>query len=603
MTQWIFSNHNCSCDYPQLKFSDVSVSEDRSDLSRPAESFQIDSQVWLMLPGDLFPVERYAPIAELGVGSEGRVYKCYDRQLDKIVAVKCLIETAESKILSFNKEARLLSRIQHENILRAYDFGISGGGNPFMVLEYFEGKPLDSLFPDLQDDEQLALRVFIEIAIGMEHLHNIGVFHRDLKPGNVLCDLRNRAKPAVRIIDFGLSVGESASANDQPIGAVGTPAYMAPELTNISNFSNVSEVYSFGCLMYATLANHPPLIGESFVETLSLRARQAPVPLNEMSLRISAALSGLIDETLKADPAKRTQSMTEVRKHLEQVLVRTGVAPPLVAPPRATSKQRTITVKQIAGATAAALLICGIGLSVIWPSIRPPQQIKSPKKFGNIPSVQDGEDAAVDVLRRAKENHMRKVVLQFECTDTALEALNGSDVEVLDIADSLITAKAFKALARCPQLKRLNLNRSSVTSLSGIRALIPLQSLSLSETAISDRALDELQYMQNLQALFLRGTLVTDGGLASLRRIRSLISLDLSLNNITDKGIDALRGSSLTTLHLSQTKITPAGLERLLKGTPNLRLVVVDGCPGFSDEIVKNMAAKTPGTVIHYRSI
>lgn len=273
-----------------------------------------------------FPVDRYKAIEVLGMGGSGTVYLCRDRLLNKKVAVKTLHQLTAGELISFQKEARANSKLSHPAILTLIDFGPTECGAPYMVLEFFQGI---TLAQHLARHGPLSLsrfvQIFDKIASALAHAHSQGIYHRDVKPSNILISKiedwhqgGQDTAPEVRLIDFGIAAVNRDTMKAIVIGEqtlAGTPAYMAPDSFLGRAYDARSEIYGLGCVLFESLTGAAPFAGTSALEILNSHARQ-PVPtLSEHGGRpFEPALESLISKCLSKEPSARFGSMEELRR-------------------------------------------------------------------------------------------------------------------------------------------------------------------------------------------------------------------------------------------------------------------------------------------------
>jgi serine/threonine protein kinase len=286
-------------------------------------------------------VGKYELIKFLG-GGMSRVYMARDTLIGRTVAVKILTDSgaddADTKA-RFIREAQLAGNVIHDNIIRVYDFG-EESGRLFMVMEFLEGEDLnDAIRRGHTGAIENRLVLAIQIARAMEHVHSLQIVHRDLKPHNVYVTKEGIAK----LMDFGIAKTDQTSMTRTGF-AVGTPSYMAPEQVLGKQVNHLSDVYSFGILLFELITGTKPLGGDS-VERVFWQILNTPVDLGP--LRTSGApepLVELIGRCTEKDPLCRPNSFTVVREALEAVqrgsvpvrpLVPTMVTPPpvLTVPP------------------------------------------------------------------------------------------------------------------------------------------------------------------------------------------------------------------------------------------------------------------------------
>jgi serine/threonine protein kinase len=246
------------------------------------------------------------------------VLKVRDLQLDEEVALKVLRAelAADPAFLELLKrEIRLARRISHRYVLRAHDFGESGG-IPYVTMEYLKGTPLSSLLETRgRLPLPLALRIARQVAEGLEAAHAVQVVHRDIKPANVLFDLRGD----VRIMDFGLAA--PAAARDQAgTGLVhGTPRYMAPEQVRGEPVDARADLYALGVMLFEMVAGMPPYAGTTMAELLECQLN-APVPaLADLAPDLPREFSQLVARLMAKRREDRPSSAAEVAENLKVI--------------------------------------------------------------------------------------------------------------------------------------------------------------------------------------------------------------------------------------------------------------------------------------------
>jgi serine/threonine-protein kinase len=263
----------------------------------------------------------YEILGKLGVGGMGEVYEARDRRLDRVVALKFLPETHSSnpewrgRLL---REARSASALNHPNIVTVYEVGESDRGD-YIAMELVRGRTLDDMAPGGLAPEE-ALRIGLEVADALAAAHAAGVVHRDLKPSNVMVTEHGR----VKVLDFGLAKWTGAPASSdatvamQPLteaGALlGTPEYMSPEQAEGKPLDVRSDIFSYGVLLYEMLTGRRAFQGPSLVATLAAVLHKEPEPL---PAAIPAFLRSVVERCLEKDPARRWQSIAEVKAALE----------------------------------------------------------------------------------------------------------------------------------------------------------------------------------------------------------------------------------------------------------------------------------------------
>lgn len=277
---------------------------------------------------------RYRVGPLVAAGGMGRVYRAEQLPLERTVALKVLHAATTSNVdeASFKKrffrEASILSKLQHPNIVTVFDYGaIDGPGDRyFMAMEFLEGQ---TLLRRIHEQGSLAPRDTIryakQIALGLREAHAAGIVHRDLKPANVMLvasrkALRESESELVKVLDFGIVkvVGEE----DDPLeeltqegSFIGSPKYMAPEqIRRGATVDPRTDVYSLGIILYQCLCGEVPFDAANSIETMMLHLNKAAVPIRERAPRANAPewLEELVMACLAKDPNERPQTMDAV---------------------------------------------------------------------------------------------------------------------------------------------------------------------------------------------------------------------------------------------------------------------------------------------------
>lgn len=250
---------------------------------------------------------RYRLQRLLGVGGMASVYLADDQLLHRAVVVKVLRteESGAEAADQFLQEAHALAALDHPNIIRILDFG-SFRGQPFMVMEYLANDSLSRRMAEFQDHQRAAL-LLAQIADALQHAHNRGVVHRDVKPDNILFDAGDRP----RLSDFGIMAllprvevpQPFASEDNSPPVLSGTPQYMAPELWR-GEVLPQSDQYALGVVFYELLTGEWPYTGTSAWE-YGDQHLEAPIP---SARRIVPWLPREVDGVLRRMLAKNPQA-------------------------------------------------------------------------------------------------------------------------------------------------------------------------------------------------------------------------------------------------------------------------------------------------------
>lgn len=239
----------------------------------------------------------YQIIEEIGRGGMARVYRAYQPQLERWVALKLLTikGTSGREFLSrFRREAKAVAALRHPNILTIYDYG-EEKGIAYIVMEYVDGGTLKARLTEGPMEWPDVATLVIPIGHALAYAHSQGIVHRDVKPGNVL--LARTDWPL--LADFGLvKLLGGQQGITRPGTSIGTPAYLSPEQAAGEEVDHRSDVYGLGIVLYELLTGHVPFEADSPFETMLLRLREPPAPPRHLNPRITPQLEAVIPKTV-----------------------------------------------------------------------------------------------------------------------------------------------------------------------------------------------------------------------------------------------------------------------------------------------------------------
>src|SRR5271156_1385357 len=270
-----------------------------------------------LAPGSDFG-PRYRIEALLGQGGMGRVYKAYDKDIDRTVAIKVVREGFvgnEDSLKRFKQELNLARKISHKHILRIHDMG-SVGETRFISMAYVDGQDLHQI---IKDNPQMTIERVVhfarQLAEALAAAHAEGVVHRDLKPQNILVDKDDQ----IYVSDFGLakSFEEGAVSLTKTGNFLGTPRYMSPEQVEGKPVDQRSDLYTYGLMLYELLAGDVPFTGESTLKVMYQRIQERPKSLNLVKPGLPTHLVRITMRCLERDPADRYQNAYEILADLQ----------------------------------------------------------------------------------------------------------------------------------------------------------------------------------------------------------------------------------------------------------------------------------------------
>lgn len=273
--------------------------------SRLLKELAAESPKALTIPG-------YEIIGPLGRGSMGMVYKARQVSMDRIVAVKSLLESLASNtdfIKRFEREAKVAAKLSHNNIVNAYDAG-EFDGRHYFVMEYVEGTSVkDELVKRKVFEEKDGLEIILAVTEALKHAHEKGLVHRDIKPDNIILTKQG----VVKLADLGLArpTGDEKRAAAEAGMAIGTPYYMSPEQVRGQTDVDIrADIYSLGATFYHMMTGRVPFEGTTPTEVMKkhIDKNLELTPADHLNTRISSGLGVVIETMMSRDRDARYQN-------------------------------------------------------------------------------------------------------------------------------------------------------------------------------------------------------------------------------------------------------------------------------------------------------
>src|SRR5882762_5916369 len=316
----------------------------------------------------------YKIVSLIGAGGMGEVYRAHDTRLLRDVALKVLQEslTADAdRLRRFEQEARAVAALNHPNIVSVYDVGVADNVH-YIVTELIEGETLRQRIPAQGILARKAIELAVQLANGLAAAHDQGIAHRDLKPENILITKDGRLK----ILDFGLAklrrshaqteTMDGATAAETNVGMVlGTAGYMSPEQVRGEAADHLSDIFSFGSILYEMISGQRAFKRNTNAETMTAILHEEPQELASRIGVIAPALERIVRHCMEKQPKQRFQSARDIAFDLESVSAVSGTG---ALPVATKTKARWIR----SAAAAAAFLAAGIGLG-LWLHPRAPE--------------------------------------------------------------------------------------------------------------------------------------------------------------------------------------------------------------------------------------
>jgi serine/threonine protein kinase len=505
-----------------------------------------------------------------GRGGMSVVYKARDLSADRYVAVKilpCDNKSREETLLRFQREARLLGRLDHPNVIRVHAFDFTADRQPFFVMDYVEGHTLaERIAHDAPVPLKTSIEIFLQICRGLAHAHQKGILHRDLKPSNIMLITSESQDVQVKILDFGIGkLLETSSSYSQQLtktgDVFGSPLYMSPEQGLGRPLTVSSDIYSMGCLMFETLTGAPPFLGKTMVETILKHQTERPLLLREATLgaNFSEILEGIVSKCLAKDPLERYQSADELGESLHNL--QTGKSKSVGTHGANSDIKKSKRPPALILVAVAAILLIALVFCIK----------KGHKRHPTADAHYPPSEQIIRELPKLSKEEQDDAKVAFD-----VKYLTNSTH--LDYRGYRLTEQGFAQLENMHQLSSLNLSLSSAndSALKSLGSLKHLSELQLAMTGVTDEGMKPLEHLP-LSSLNLAHTRITDRGIAILRNVATLRVLNLQASNIDDDALSEIAHlKKLERLYLSNTKVSGAGLARLAGLTALQRLEVAD---------------------------
>ncbi|NCB36500.1 MAG: serine/threonine protein kinase, partial [Clostridia bacterium] len=348
--------------------------------------------------------DRYQILAPIGEGGMALVFLARDLRTGHDVAIKFLRPEYKQNpdfLSRFQREANAASKMSHHNIVNLLDVGTTE--NPYIVIEYVNGKTLKDIIRDSKTlPEDVSVQIAIRILSALQHAHQAGIIHRDIKPQNILVN----QKGYIKVSDFGIArmVGtKTATIPDADKSVMGTVHYFSPEQAQGEMATVSSDLYSVGVVLYEMLTGKVPFDGETPVAIALQHVQVRPRPLREINPDVSPSVEAVVMKALEKGPVNRYHTALEMAQALKIALQspekeNTLDTPVLAIQPEKTGtsiKRRRRNRDRVAMAVTAAVVL---GL-LAWGTIT---IVNSVVNSTRAPYLLDfEEDAAIREARRA----------------------------------------------------------------------------------------------------------------------------------------------------------------------------------------------------------
>ncbi len=428
---------------------------------------------------DTIFAEKYLILSVLGEGGMSVVYLARHQAMDKLVAIKTLHTYLASKntvLLRFKQEAQSVSRLSHPGIVAIHDYGVTEDATPYLVMDYLEGESLGALLARVGFlSEADAIHLFVQTAAAIAHAHSKGIVHRDIKPSNIMIENEgpDLSTAVVKIVDFGVAkLVEKADTSKltQTGEAIGTPLYMSPEQCMNQQMDTRSDIYSFGCVLYEALVGAPPLVADGLFATMMKHMHDVPDRFKTVrpGVQHSEALERIVFKSMAKDPAKRYQTMLDLKSDLESVQARRGFVESLVQKFELTSMRKTSkSVKLMVG---AALLLCAAvplavyGFNYVAAVSAPPIETSEPMIWDRyVDSAKSivhsaATEGKLEMQAPIKEGILHSMLNQAQASSASADLIVAQELRHKHEYENAIPAytKVLNALQSCTDAKHVS---------------------------------------------------------------------------------------------------------------------------------------------------
>ncbi len=266
-------------------------------------------------------LSKYQLVECIGRGGMGEVWKAFDTQLMRYVAIKLLhpgMQQDPDFIMRFEQEARLIASLRHPNIVKIHNFHVSypPESDPplcYMVMDYIEGETLGEYIRNTSRCGQFPppgdiVYIFTVVGLALDHAHQCNLIHRDIKPANILLDKRVSTAKLMGepiLTDFGIARHQGVTSGTVIGSVMGTPKYMAPEQAQGKYDDPRSDLYSLGVILYEVMTGETPFHADMPLAIMMQHLQEQPKPPELTNPRISPAISEVILKSIAKDPNAR----------------------------------------------------------------------------------------------------------------------------------------------------------------------------------------------------------------------------------------------------------------------------------------------------------
>ncbi|HKO94500.1 MAG TPA: serine/threonine-protein kinase [Polyangiaceae bacterium] len=360
-----------------------------SDSSSPREQSQLYASEGLLPEGSRFGPYIVGPC--IGHGGMARIYRAEHEGLRRHVALKVLLDGFAQDAEGherFLREGRIAAAIKHPNVVNIFDVGFQDSV-PYLVMELLEGQDLEALmYSQGSMAEATLVDIVVPIVAGLAAVHDAGVVHRDLKPGNIFLARGRNDELEPRLLDFGISKAAESEQFKLTTARgllMGTPLYMSPEAIQGGEITALSDQYSLGVVLYECCTGFNPFAADTLAETVRRVTLGDFPPVAQQNPAVSKRMARIVGRAMSLDPSHRFSSLREMGRELlflagqrtritwslsfgEVMPKRTGNLSALALPPRSTPPPRQYGRLSSAAAILFGLVLFGSAGALLWSS-------------------------------------------------------------------------------------------------------------------------------------------------------------------------------------------------------------------------------------------
>lgn len=299
----------CCCERPDSKKVPMHIKQNESD------AVTLDLAT-VGLSSDSFPQSRYAPIAFLGDSARATTILARDKQRGTKVAVKCFKKIAPALQATFQSEVKKNQQLSHTSIAKIIDFGFQNGTAPYLVTEYKDGFNLEHcLALHGMPSHDVAVKILMSLGESLLYAQKQGVFHRNIKPGNIIFFDDMNSEPSVFVTDFAMPKVKLSEGLTEARDAVHMTADEARNL----EYNEKSEVYSVGRIGFELLTGRPPFRDGDIQEIKNMHGLKLPPKISDLNFdnKRPKDLEEVIEKCLEKDPNYRFESVAKLQERLE----------------------------------------------------------------------------------------------------------------------------------------------------------------------------------------------------------------------------------------------------------------------------------------------